>query len=336
MLKHKTFIIAEIGVNHDGDINKAKLLIDKAKEANVDAVKFQTFNAKSLVSPKAHKAEYQKKTTQVSESQFEMIKRLELSHDDHIELIEYCKLKEVMFLSSPFDIESIKLLDKLNIQIFKIPSGEITNLPFLEAIGQLNKEIILSTGMSDMTEIEQALQILQKAGTPLEKITVLHVNTEYPTPMKDVNLTAMLTIKDAFQVAVGYSDHTLGIEIPIAAVALGASVIEKHFTMDKNACGPDHRASLDPKELKSMVQAIRNIEIAMGDGVKIPSVSELKNKPIARKSIIAIKDISKGEVFTSENLGIKRPGTGLSPMLWNEIIGRLSQKDIKKDELLTL
>ncbi len=336
MLTNHTFIIAEAGVNHNGDIQKAKKLIDVAVEAGTDAVKFQTFKADKMVSRKAKKAEYQKQTTGTSESQYEMIKRLELSTDDHKELISYCNNKNIIFLSSPFDLDSIDLLNSLGLEIFKIPSGEITNLPYLEAIGKLNKKVIMSTGMADLGEIEDALEVLINTGTKKDNITILHVNTEYPTLMEDVNLKAMLTIKEAFKVNVGYSDHTLGIEIPTAAVALGATVIEKHFTLDKNAQGPDHRASLEPLELKTMVSAIRNIEKALGDGLKQPSLSEKSNKAIARKSIVANKNIKKGDVFTNENLGIKRPSNGISPMRWNEVIGKKATSKFFKDELIEL
>jgi N,N'-diacetyllegionaminate synthase len=336
MLKNHTFIIAEAGVNHDGDINKAKKLIDAAVDAGVDAVKFQTFQAKATVSKNAAKASYQKEATGFTESQFEMIRRLELCKEDHKTLIAYCKQKNIQFLSSAFDLESIKLLDELGLDTFKIPSGEIVNLPYLEAIGKLNKKVIMSTGMADLGEIEDALNVLIESGTDKGNITVLHVNTEYPTPMRDVNLMAMNTIRDAFQINAGYSDHTLGIEIPIAAVALGAQVIEKHFTLDKNAQGPDHRASLEPEELKAMVNGIRNIEKALGNGLKQPSESEKPNKPIVRKSIVAAKSINKGEKLTWENLGIKRPGNGISPMRWHEILGKEAKRDFETDELIEL
>lgn len=327
-----TFIIAEIGVNHNGSIGIAKKLIDIAAEAGADAVKFQTFKAEMLVSRSAPKAKYQEKVTNAEETQFEMLKRLELSPEIHRDLIDYCKIKNITFLSAPFDLNSIALLKKLRLEIFKIPSGEITNMPYLRKIGALKKRIMLSTGMATMDEIEDALNILVNAGTKKQDITILHTNTEYPTPMEDVNLNAMLAIKEAFKVKVGYSDHTLGIEIPIAAVALGATVIEKHFTLDKNMKGPDHKASIEPNELKAMVKAIRNIETAIGDGIKKPSLSEFKNKPVVRKSIVAARDIKKGELFTEENLSVKRPGTGISPMLWDEIIGRLAVRDFKGDE----
>lgn len=333
---NKTFIIAEAGVNHNGSLELAFKLIDAAKKARADAVKFQSFKADNLVSTKADKAEYQKQTTDASESQYEMIKKLELSVDDHKKLIEYCNKVDIQFLSSPFDLESIEVLNGLGLQLFKIPSGEIINLPYLKRIGKLNKQVILSTGMADLGEIEDALDILIECGTDLKNITVLHCNTEYPTPFEDVNLKAMLTIKNSFGVQVGYSDHTIGIEVPIAAVALGAKVIEKHFTIDRSMIGPDHKASLEPSELKQMVTAIRNIEVALGNGIKKSSPSELKNKPIARKSLIAIDSIKKGEKFTGENVGIKRPGNGISPMRWDEVIGKIARRDFQIDDLIEL
>jgi len=328
------FIIAEAGVNHNGSKELAKKLIDVASEAGVDAVKFQTFKTENLVSKNAKKAQYQKETTDAQESQFDMIKKLELDTDTHHELIDYCKTKNIMFLSTPFDHDSIRLLDNLELSIFKIPSGEITNLPYLREIGALNKEVILSTGMADIGEIEDALDILVDAGTKKENITVLHANTMYPTPMQDVNLRAMKTIGNAFDIAYGYSDHTLGIEVDIAAVALGASVIEKHFTLDKTMDGPDHKASLEPDELVAMVKAIRNIEVALGNSVKRPSNSEKPNMKIARKSIVASCNIEKGEIFSIDNLAIKRPGDGISPMRWDEVVGTIAMKSYSKDELI--
>ncbi len=336
MNKNKTYIIAEAGVNHNGSLETAYRLIDAAKNSGADAVKFQSFKADSLVSKKAEKAEYQKLTTSSNESQYEMIKKLELSLEDHHKLIDYCLKKEIQFLSSPFDLDSIDLLNDLGLEIFKIPSGEIINLPYLRKIGKFNKKVILSTGMSDLGEIEDAINILIENGTDREKITVLQCNTEYPTPYEDVNLKVMLTIKNAFNVKVGYSDHTKGIEVPIAAVALGAEVIEKHFTLDRHMEGPDHKASLEPNELKQMVESIRNIEKALGDGIKKPSKSELKNKPIARKSLVALKRIEKGELFTENNLGIKRPGNGISPMRWDEVIGKKASKDFELDDLIEI
>lgn len=335
-MKNKIFIIAEAGVNHNGSIDLAFKLIDTAKEAGSDAIKFQSFRAEKLVTKVAEKAEYQKMMTDSSESQFEMIKKLELTVDDHIKLIEYCKKTGIMFLSSPFDLDSIDLLNELGLEIFKIPSGEIINLPYLRKIGKLNKNVILSTGMSDLGEIEDAIDILTESGTDINKITILHCNTEYPTPFEDVNLKAMLTIKKSFGAKVGYSDHTQGIEVPIAAVALGAEVIEKHFTLDRNMEGPDHKASLEPNELKQMVFSIKNIEKALGNGIKKPSSSELKNIPIARKSLIALKDIKQGEIFTDENVGIKRPGNGITPMRWEEVIGKKAVKDFQTDDLIEL
>ena len=328
------FIIAEAGVNHNGSIELAKKLIDVASEAGADAVKFQTFKAENLVSKNAQKAEYQKKTTDKNESQFDMIKKLELDVDTHKELMDYCKQKNIMFLSTPFDHDSIELLDELGLEIFKIPSGEITNLPYLQHIGSLGKKVILSTGMADIGEVEDALDVLVSAGTKKENITVLHANTMYPTPMEDVNLKAMQTIACAFGIEVGYSDHTLGIEVPIAAVAMGAKVIEKHFTLDKTMEGPDHKASLEPDELKAMVKATKNIEQALGSGIKKPSKSEKPNMKIARKSIVAAKEIKKGEKLSKENLAIKRPGDGISPMRWDEVVGAVAQKDYKKDDLI--
>lgn len=328
------FIIAEAGVNHNGDMNLAKKLIDVAVVSGADAVKFQTFKAEKLVSKNAQKAQYQQETTDHQESQFDMIKKLELDLSAHEDLMAYCKELNIMFLSTPFDHDSIDMLDALGLDIFKIPSGEITNLPYLRHIGSLNKKIVLSTGMADMGEIEDALNILIEAGAERSEITILHANTMYPTPMEDVNLRAMVTIGHAFDLAFGYSDHTLGIEVDIAAVAMGAKVIEKHFTLDKAMKGPDHKASLEPKELKDMVQSIRNIELALGSGLKKPSPSETPNINIARKSIIAAKAIKKGEVFSKYNLTIKRPGNGISPMMWDELLGTLSHKDYKADELV--
>lgn len=335
MSYNKTYIIAEAGVNHNGSLKLAQKMIDVAVDAGADAVKFQTFKAEKVVSRYAPKAEYQKKTTGADESQLEMVKKLELDEVAHKELLACCRSRNIQFLSTPFDLESIDLLNKLGLEIFKIPSGEITNLPYLRKIGALKKEIILSTGMSDLGEIENALNVLTGTGTKLKDITILHCNTEYPTPMQDVNLKAMQTIKSAFPgVHVGYSDHTEGIEVPIAAVAMGAAIIEKHFTLDKNMEGPDHKASLEPDELTAMVKAIRNIETALGTGIKKPSSSELKNKTIARKSIVAARNICKGESFTEENLTVKRPGTGISPMRWDEVIGQLVQKDYKQDDMV--
>lgn len=332
---NRTLIIAEAGVNHNGDIQLAKKLIDAAANAGVDYVKFQTFNSKKLVSKKAQKADYQKEnTSKINESQLEMLQKLELTKEMHLELIQYCNLKKIKFLSTGFDLESIEFLNQLNIDLFKVPSGEITNLPYLRKISGLGKPIIISTGMADMHEIKEALSVLTLEGVKIEDITILHCNTEYPTPMCDVNLNAMNTIGETLGVAIGYSDHTLGIEIPIAAVAMGATVIEKHFTLDKSMDGPDHKASLEPNELKAMVSAIRNIEVALGHGIKEPSESEKKNKTIARKSIVANKNIKKGELFNNENLAAKRPGKGISPMKWDYIIGTEASKNYKEDDLI--
>ena len=331
---NNVFIIAEAGVNHNGSLELAKKLIDVAVVAGADAVKFQTFKAENLVSKNAQKADYQKQTTNSEESQFDMIKKLELDVATHKILMDYCKEKKIMFLSTPFDHDSIELLNDLGLEIFKIPSGEITNLPYLRHIGKLDKKVILSTGMADIGEIEDAMDILINAGTKKENIIVLHANTEYPTPYEDVNLRAMVTIGKTFDVAFGYSDHTLGIEVDIAAVALGACCIEKHFTLDCTMEGPDHKASLEPDELKAMVKAIRNIELALGSCIKKPSFSESKNISIARKSIVAKVDIKKGEILSADNLAVKRPGVGINPMRWDEVIGTTATKDYKEDELI--
>ena len=335
MMRGATLIIAEAGVNHNGRIETAGQLIEIAAEAGADLVKFQTFSADRLVTGSASKADYQLETTSTSESQHEMIRKLELSREMHEELIAHCKKCGVGFFSTGFDPQSVDLLAELGLDRFKIPSGEITNLPYLRHIGQYGKPVILSTGMARLGEIEAALEVLEASGTPREQVTVLHCNTEYPTPMADVNLKAMLAIRDALGVQVGYSDHTLGIEVPIAAVAMGATVIEKHFTLDRNLPGPDHRASLEPDELKAMVQAIRNIELALsGDGLKRPSPSESKNLEIARKSLVALVPIKAGEPFTEANLGVKRPGSGISPMRWDEFMGRPANRDYQVDELI--
>ena len=328
------FIIAEAGVNHDGSIDNAYRLIDVAVEAGADAIKFQTFKAESLVLKNVDKANYQKQTTNESESQFEMIKRLELSVDAHKKLIKYCNDKNILFMSSPFDHDSIDLLDELGLKIFKIPSGEITNLPYLRHIGLLAKQVILSTGMSTLQEVGDALTILIDTGTKKEDITVLHANTMYPTPMEDVNLNAILTIQKEFDVDVGYSDHTLGIEVDIAAAAMGVSVIEKHLTLDNNMDGPDHKASLEPKDFIAMVSAIRNIEKALGNYEKKPSPSESINMDVVRKSIVANQVIKKGDVLSDNNITTKRPGTGISPMEWDKVIGTLAAKNYKIDDLI--
>lgn len=335
-LQERTFIIAEAGVNHNGRIDLAKKMIDVAVRAGADAIKFQTFTPEGIVSQKAPKAEYQKKTTDREESQLAMLKKLALDTDAHKVLVSYCRKKGITFLSTPFDLESIDFLNDLGLEIFKIPSGEITNFPYLRKIGGLKKRIIMSTGMADIKEISRAIKILIAAGTRKRNITLLHCNTAYPTPFKDVNLLAMITIRNTFNVRVGYSDHTMGIEMPVAAVALGAEVIEKHFTLDRGMEGPDHKASLQPKELEMMVRAIRNVETALGNGTKRPSPSEIKNRSAARKSIVASGEIKKGEVFTEKNITCKRPGTGVSPMKWHSVIGKKAKRNFKADELIAL
>ena len=327
-------IIAEAGVNHNGGIILAKELIAKAKYAGADIIKFQTFISENVVSKYAPKAEYQNNNTKTDESQLEMVKKLELSFDDFIELNNYCKEIGIEFLSTAFDFESIDFLNQLGMQVWKIPSGEITNLPYLIKIAKLNKKVILSTGMSTMREIEDAVNILKDHGA--SELIILHCTTEYPTPYEDVNLNAMLAIKERFGYEVGYSDHTMGIEVPIAAVALGAKVIEKHFTLDRTMDGPDHKASLEPSELKTMVDAIRNIELSMGTGIKEPADSEKKNIAIARKSIVANQSIKKGDILTETNITVKRPGDGISPMKWFEIIGTKAIRDFEEDELIEI
>ena len=331
----KVFIIAEAGVNHNGSLERAIHMVDTAVKAGADAVKFQTFKANNLATKNAIKADYQEKTSPEYEFQFNMLKKLELSADAHLKIIAECRSKGIEFLSSPFDIESIDLLKSLGIKRWKIPSGEITNLPYLRKIASFGQKIILSTGMADMEEIKAALAVFAHAGLSLDKITLLHCNTEYPTPMKDVNLKAMCTIKDSFPgIKAGYSDHTMGIEVPIAAVAMGASVIEKHFTLDRKLPGPDHQASLLPDELAEMIRCIRNIESALGNGLKKPTKSELKNIFAARKSIVAACHIAAGEIFTEDNLMAKRPGTGISPMKWDFILGRAASKNYEKDDFI--
>jgi len=329
------FIIAEAGVNHNGDISIAKKLIDAAASSGVDAVKFQTWKTELITTTKAKQAEYQVENTGVQESQFEMLKKLELSYDDFRELKEYADHKNILFLSTPDEISSANFLLELQ-DIFKIGSGELTNIPFLKHIGSFNKRIILSTGMGTLGEIETALSVLINSGTPISKITLLHATTQYPTPFSEVNLNAMLTLKKAFNVAIGYSDHTMGIEIPIAATALGAEVIEKHFTLSRQMEGPDHKASLEPDELKKMVSSIRNIEISLGDGIKTPQKSEISNIEVVRKSIVALTPISKGAIFTEENVTTKRTGAGISSSLWNEIIGLTASKSFEIDEDISL
>lgn len=337
MVQH-VLIIAEAGVNHNGSLDIAKELVDKAVEAAVDIIKFQTFKAEKLVSKSAKQAEYQKKNigSSADDSQYNMLKKLELSEQDHQELMAYCKKKGIRFWSTAFDFDSIDYLHTLNLGLWKIPSGEITNYPYIKKVAQYHEPVILSTGMCEMSDISAAMNVLLKYGVQKNQITILHCNTEYPTPYEDVNLLAMQQIKKEFDVAVGYSDHTKGIEVPIAAVALGASVIEKHFTLDRNMEGPDHKASLEPDELKEMVSAIRNIEKALGTGKKAVSESERKNIAIARKSIVAACPIKKGDVLTEDNLTVKRPGTGISPMQWEKVIGTTAIKDFAEEELIQI
>lgn len=334
----KVLIIAEAGVNHNGSLENAFKLIDAAVDAGVDYVKFQTFKSENLVSKTAKKADYQILNTGNSTgSQFEMLKKLELSHENHELLIDYCKEKNIQFFSTAFDLDSLEYLKEIGLDLVKIPSGEITNLPYLRKAAQLFSKVILSTGMCTMEDIEAAINVFLAEDISKDDITILHCNTEYPTPMNDVNLKAMLSIQQEFGTDIGYSDHTLGIEVPVAAVALGATVIEKHFTLDKTMEGPDHAASLEPHQLKEMVKAIRNIEQAIsGDGIKKPSESEMKNIEIARKSIVASASISKGEIFTEENLTIKRPGIGISPMKWDEVMGKVATKDYSTDDLIEI
>lgn len=331
---NRVFIIAEAGVNHNGNIKIAEKLVDAAATAGADAVKFQTFKAENLVCKNTCKADYQMKTTDREESQFDMLKKLELTSEMHEQLIDYCKQKEIMFLSTPFDIDSLNYLVACGVEMIKVSSGEIANYPFLREIGKTRKKVIISSGMSTLDEVRDALKVLKDNGS--DDVIVLHCNTEYPTPYADVNLRAMLALKEELQVPVGYSDHTQGIEVPIAAAALGASVIEKHFTLDKSMEGPDHKASLEPDELQAMVRAIRNIESALGNGEKKPSESEKKNIGIVRKSIVAKCDISDGELFTEDNLTTKRPGTGISPMLWEQVIGSTAKRKFEADELIEI
>lgn len=330
----KVMIIAEAGVNHNGCLENAKKMVDVAKAADVDYIKFQTFVSEKLVASNATMADYQKKNIGHSDSQLNMLKKLELSQTEFTELKRYCEDKRIGFLSTPFDLESIDFLQELGMDFFKIPSGEITNYPYLKKIAQTGMDVVMSTGMCEMEEIREAIKVLKENGT--KKISLLHCNTEYPTPMEDVNLKAMDTLQKEFEVPIGYSDHTIGIEIPVAAVARGACIIEKHFTLDKNMEGPDHKASLEPKELIAMVHAIRNIEKALGSGSKVPSNSERKNMAVARKSIVAAKKIVKGEVFSEENLAVKRPGDGISPMNWNDVLGKEAVRDFDVDEKIVL
>ena len=330
----RCLIIAEAGVNHNGDVNLALQLCDAAKEAGVDYVKFQIFNPQKLVSKYAEKAKYQKETTGSDETQLQMLQKLTLTEDNFLSLRDYCKEVGIGFISTPFDLDSIAFLETFDMDFWKVPSGEVTNLPYLEAIARTKRKVVMSTGMCDMNEIQDAMEVLKKNGTT--EITLLHCNTQYPTPYEHVNLSAMSTIKDTLHKEVGYSDHTQGIEVPIAAVAMGATVIEKHFTLDKNMEGPDHKASLDPTELKQMVSAIRNIEKAIGNGLKEPSSSELTNKAVARKSIVASREIKQGEILSEYNLTTKRPGTGISPMKWYEVIGKAAARDFSEDEIIEL
>lgn len=335
---NKTIIIAEAGVNHNGDLNNAFKLVDAAVEAGVDYIKFQTFKAEKLVSKNAKKADYQIQNTKNSEdSQLNMLKKLELSHEDHEKLISYCRERNINFFSTAFDLDSLSYLKEIGLDLVKIPSGEITNLPYLRMAAKLFSKVIISTGMCTMDDISAAVKVFKNEGIALDQITILHCNTEYPTPMQDVNLKAMLAIEKEFGTAIGYSDHTLGIEIPIASVALGAKVIEKHFTLNNKWEGPDHAASLEPLELKAMVSSIRNIEQAIsGSGIKEPSDSEKKNIAIARKSIVAKVDIKKGDVFSEENITVKRPGNGISPMEWDNVIGKLAQFDFEADSIIII
>lgn len=336
-MNNHTIIIAEAGVNHNGSIEIAKELIREAAKAGVDYIKFQTFKAEKCVSKFAEKADYQKENTNNNtESQLDMVRKLELSYDDHYQLMELCTNLNINFFSTAFDTESIDFLASLNLGLWKIPSGEITNYPYLKKIASFNETTIMSTGMCEMNEIIAAVDVLLKHGLDKRKLTILHCNTEYPTPYEDVNLNAMNTIKEKFGVEVGYSDHTRGIEVPLAAVALGAKVIEKHFTLDRNMVGPDHLSSLEPNELSLMVSSIRNIEKALGDKEKIVTNSEKKNIKIARKSIVAACSIKKGDFLTEENLTVKRPGTGLSPMLWEKVIGTIAIKDFNEEDLIEI
>ena len=334
---NKVLIIAEAGVNHNGSLQIAKQLVNKAVEAGVDIIKFQTFKSEQLVSKAARQAEYQQRNIgNGDEGQLAMLKKLELSVEEHYDLMEYCKAQDIRFWSTAFDMESIDFLHTLNMGLWKIPSGEITNYPYLKKIASFHEPIILSTGMCELSDISAALKVLWDEGLRKEQITILHCNTEYPTPYKDVNLRAMLEIGEKFGVKIGYSDHTQGIEVPIAAVSLGATVIEKHFTLDKTMEGPDHKASLEPEELKAMVSAIRHIEQALGTGHKTISESERKNIEIARKSIVAANPIKKGEILTEEKLTVKRPGTGISPMRWNDVLGTVATRDYSEEDMIVL
>ena len=334
--KNNTFIIAEAGVNHNGNIKIAKELIDAASQSGADAIKFQTFKSEKLVTRNAEKASYQKQLTKENNSQYAMLKSLELSYEDHLELLSYSKEKNIIFMSTGFDLESNLFLNSLGIEVFKIPSGEINNLLYLRQIGSFKKKTILSTGISTLGEIELALDSLISNGCKRSDITILHCNSEYPTPLNDVNLKAMITIKNAFNINIGYSDHTIGLEVPLAAVALGAKVIEKHLTLDINMDGPDHKSSIEPDAFKEMVKSIKKVEIALGTSIKKPSMSEIKNRDNIRKSIVASKEIHIGEKFDSENITFKRPGSGLSPMLIDQIIGKTSTREYKTDDFISL
>ncbi len=331
---NKTLVIAEAGVNHNGDFNLALQLVEAAANAGADVVKFQTFQAKAIATSKADKAAYQKQTTGKSESQLAMLQKLELTPEQHLKLIDHCQFCGIEFLSTAFDLASIDLLALLNLQRWKIPSGEITNLPYLRKIGSLKQSVILSTGMANLAEVESAIDVLEQAGTSRSQLTVLHCTTQYPAPLDEVNLRAMQTMAQAFGLAVGYSDHTDGIAVPIAAVAMGATVIEKHLTLDCAMEGPDHRASLEPNQFTGMVQGIRAIQQAIGVGIKRPTVSEKINLPIVRKSLVAARAIPAGEVFSDENVTAKRPGTGISPMHWDALIGREASRGYAPDELI--
>lgn len=328
------YIIAEAGVNHNGDIQLAKKMITIAKESGVNAIKFQTYQAEKLVTAQSDKAAYQQKATGEAESQLEMLKKIQLSRREFIELKNFCNLKGIEFLSTPFDLESIDFLNYINMKTWKIPSGEITNLPYLIKIAKTNLPVIVSTGMATLDEVAETIQVLKKYGS--QEISLLHCTTEYPTPVEDVNLNAMLTMKNKFNLPIGYSDHTMGTEIAIAAVAVGAEIIEKHFTLDRMMKGPDHQASLEPDELKAMVRSIRNVEKAMGDGIKKPAQSEIKNIQVARKSVVAARNIKQGELFTENNLTVKRPGNGITPMKWFEILGQKAGRDFEEDELIEI
>jgi N,N'-diacetyllegionaminate synthase len=333
MMEH-VLVIAEAGVNHNGSYERALQMVDAAADAGADIIKFQSFKTEKLVTKDAPKAAYQEANTGDRGGQFEMLKKLELDQDAHLGLMAHCRARGIRFMSTPFDTDSADMLNRLGVEMFKVGSGDLTNVPLLRQLAGFGKPVIISTGMADMDEIGQALQVLLKGGLRNQEVMILHANTDYPTAYTDVNLRAMNTIGETFGVTVGYSDHTDGIEVPVAAVALGAKVIEKHFTLDRTLEGPDHKASLEPPELRAMVKSIRNIEKALGNGVKVPSEGERKNMTAARKSIVAAKDIRKGEPFTNQNLTVKRPGSGISPLRWDEIIGTFASRDYKKDELI--